>query len=47
MSGPDKQWKILDLLKLTEDLFEEKSISSPRLNAEHCFRALITEDRPV
>jgi release factor glutamine methyltransferase len=34
MSGQNKTWKILDLLKTTEELFRNKEISNPRLNAE-------------
>lgn len=34
MSSQEKQWKILELLKLTEELFSGKSINNPRLNAE-------------
>lgn len=45
MSAPDKEWKILDLLKLTEVLFEEKSISSPRLNAELLLSKTLNTER--
>ena len=34
MTQKVKQWKILDLLKTTEELFRQKNISGPRLNAE-------------
>ena len=34
MQNPVKTWKILDLLKVTEEHFRKNNITSPRLNAE-------------
>lgn len=34
MNGQDKAWKILDLLKTTEELFRNRNFINPRLNAE-------------
>jgi release factor glutamine methyltransferase len=45
MNGENKSWKILELLKTTEELFRNRSISSPRLNAEMLLAAALKTER--
>lgn len=45
MNGENKQWKILELLKTTEELFKSRSVSNPRLNAEMLLAGALNTER--
>jgi release factor glutamine methyltransferase len=45
MNGENKVWKILELLKTTEELFKSRSVSNPRLNAEMLLASSLNTDR--